>query len=157
MFECFTQVENPAKSNTFLPTYYPLPTSPTPPQPTTGQTLSIFFPKKRDSIFPLIDHPPCPIRHGGLNQRDPLISPISPSTRASLGASFYWVFNQNNIVLMLKCLKYHYRVTTSGTQLENPAKSMNLSVHLYRTKVWCTQRVGSGQFLLQNNQDSHLV
>ena len=109
-----------------------------------------FFSKKEGVHFST-NRPP------RLSYWPPLISPISPSTRASLGASFYWVFNQNNIVLMLKCLKYHNRVNTSGTQLENPAKSMNLSVHLYRTKVWCTQRVGSGQFLLQNNQDSHLV
>ncbi len=49
--------------------------------------------------------------------------------------------------------KYHSGANTSGTQLENWEKSNNFSAHLSRMKVWCAQRVGSGQFFLQNFQD----
>jgi len=54
---------------------------------TTGQTSS-FFSKKRDSLFPLIDHPARPVGRGGWNQREPPASPYrysSPPCAASLG------------------------------------------------------------------------
>jgi hypothetical protein len=64
-------------------TYYPLLASPTPPQPTAGQTF-YFFSEKEGLLFSQIDHPARPIGRGGSNQRELLASPDSPSPCASL-------------------------------------------------------------------------
>ncbi len=57
---------------------------------------------------------------------------------------------------MLKHLKYHTWVNTSGTQLENLVKSNTFSARLSQMKVWCTQRVASGQFLFTKHSGYHI-
>ena len=86
---CRSKTKGGAK-NSQIKIYYPLLASPTPPQPTTGQTLP-YFSKTERLLFLLINHPAHPIRRSGSNQRELLVSPDSPSPRASLATLLFLV------------------------------------------------------------------